>query len=327
MTKKIRVGVLLGGSSAEREVSLVTGRAIFVNLDRKKYNPTLIEMAKDDRFFIINKHTKKLLDLQNKDRKLFDIIFIALHGTPGEDGTVQGMLEFLNIPYTGSNTLSSAVSMNKVIAGEIYKINGLPHPEFVHFRDTEWAKGKKGILSRIERKIKYPTVIKPVNQGSAVGVGVVRTRPELINFVNKTIKKFKWLMAQKFIKGKEATCGVLEREGSAFALPPTHIIPRLNSFYDYKSKYKKDGSTHVCPAEFGPKINKEIQLLALRAHKVLGCKGMSRTDIFVSEDKKFFIIETNTIPGMTPTSLLPEAAKQAGIDFPRMLDMIIEASL
>ena len=134
-------------------------------------------------------------------------------------------------------------------------------------------------------------------------------------------------MAQKFIKGQEATCGVLKKNGQLTALPPTHILPNLGKFYDYKSKYSSGGSTHICPADFTPEINTQIQKLAILAHKALGCRGMSRTDIFVGEDKKLYIIETNTIPGMTPTSLFPQAAAKAGISFPQMLDYIIKASL
>ena len=134
-------------------------------------------------------------------------------------------------------------------------------------------------------------------------------------------------MAQKFIKGKEATCGVLEKGGQLVVLPPTHILPNLGEFYDYKSKYAAGGSTHICPADFGDAVNQQIQNLAIMAHKALDCRGMSRTDIFVGDDKKLYILETNTIPGMTPTSLFPEAAGKAGISFGKMLDYIIEASL
>ncbi len=134
-------------------------------------------------------------------------------------------------------------------------------------------------------------------------------------------------MVQKFIKGKEATCGVIEKDGKIMPLPPTHILPNLGEFYDYKSKYAAGGSTHICPADFPPEVNKKIQTLALQAHIALGCQGMSRTDIFYGDDGKFYIIETNTIPGMTPVSLFPEAAGKAGIPFDKMLDLIIKAGL
>lgn len=316
----------MGGPSAEREVSLVTGKAIFNNLDRKKYLPTLVEMTKDGRFFILGK-TKKFLNLQNKDRKLFDIIFIALHGSPGEDGGVQGMLESLNIKYTGSGVLASALAMNKVYAAQIYLANSLPIPDFVHFKKDGWKRSPDKIINDIVSKVGFPMVVKPVDQGSAVGVSKVRSHDELKKVIEKTIKIFPWLMAQKFIKGQEATCGVLEKDWQAMILPPTHILPNMGEFYNYKSKYSIGGSTHICPADFGDIVNQQIQNLAIMAHKALDCRGMSRTDIFVGDDKKLYILETNTIPGMTPTSLFPEAAAKAGIAFNVMLDYIIQASL
>ncbi|MBI5729186.1 MAG: D-alanine--D-alanine ligase [Candidatus Magasanikbacteria bacterium] len=324
--KKLKIGVLYGGPSAEREVSLVTGKAVFDNLDRSKYLPSLIEMTKDSRFLLLGKD-KRYLDLQNKDRKKYDLIFIALHGTFGEDGCVQGMLEALGIPYTGSNTLASALAMNKVFTGQIYRVNNLPHPEFIHVKSDGWKNYRDLFLREAAKKIGYPAVVKPADQGSAVGVYIVKNEVELVSALNKTFQTFSWMMVQKFIKGQEATCGVLEKNGDIFPLPPTHIKANFGTFYDYKSKYKPGGSTHICPADFPAKVNKEIQTLALKAHKALGCSGMSRTDIFYGDDGKLWVIETNTIPGMTPTSLLPEAAGKAEIPFPEMLDLIIKASL
>jgi len=326
--KHLKVAVLMGGLSAEREISLVTGQAVYDNLDNKKYKPFLVEMDKDCRFYLIQKNkSKRLLNLQNKDRKIFDLFFIALHGALGEDGAIQGMMESFGISYTGPGVLSSALAMNKVYAAQIYKINNLLTPNFVEIQRNGWKQSKDEIASGIMADLGSPIVIKPIDQGSAVGVTIVKTREQLIKAVDRTLNKFPRLMAQKFIKGKEVTCGVLEDRGESFALPPTHILPNLGEFYDYKSKYAKGGSTHICPADFAPEVNVKIQDLALKAHKALGCRGMSRTDIFVADDGNLYIIETNTIPGMTSTSLLPEAASKAGIDFSRMLDMIIKASL
>lgn len=324
--KKLKVAVLYGGSSSEREVSLVTGQAVFDNLDRKKYVVSLVEMTTDNHFVLKNKNKKRFLDFANKDRKLFDVIFIALHGSPGEDGTVQGMFEAFGIKYTGPNTLSSALCMNKVYAGLTYYSWHLPHPAFIDITAKHWKNNQKEILSAINSNVGYPCVVKPADQGSAVGVSIVKTEDDLKLAVNKTIKKFPWLLAQKFIKGQEATCGVLEKKGEPFALPPTHILPQVGKFYDYKSKYSAGGSKHICPADFSEDVNKQMQDLALTAHKALGCKGMSRSDFFLGDDGRVYIIETNTIPGMTGTSLFPEAAGKAGISFPKMLDLIITAA-
>jgi len=326
---KIKVGVLMGGSSSEKEVSLVTGQAVYENLDRKKYVPSLVGMTPDRHMWLLgkNKKQKRKLDLQNKDRKLFDIIFIALHGSPGEDGGVQGMCETLGIAYTGSGVLASALAMNKVFSAQIFFANKLPYPQFIHFKKDGWKREAEQITQTVIKDIGFPAVVKPVDQGSAVGVYIVKTIEEFVVAVKKNIKLFPWLMVQKFITGKESTCGVLEQHNEIVALPPTRILPNLGEFYDYKSKYKAGGSTHICPADFGDDINTRIQKLAIMAHKSLGCRGMSRTDIFVTEDKNLYILETNTIPGMTPTSLLPEAAAKAGISFTEMLDGIIKSSL
>ena len=331
----------MGGSSAEREISLITGKAICENLNKKKYEILPVEVDKnrkfllDQRFYLAlnSPQTKKssrgagLINWNDDDWKKsrVDLIFIALHGTYGEDGSLQGLLDSLNIPYTGSGVLSSALAMNKVFANQIYFANGLPFPAFIHFKKDNWKERRAKILEDIKNRVGYPCVVKPVDQGSAVGVSIVKTEAALIKTVDNTIKKYPWLMAQKFIKGQEATCGVLEKDGAPFALPPTHIIANLGEFYDYKSKYAKGGSTHICPADFSHEVNHHLQELALKSHIALGCKGMSRTDIFVGGDGGYYILETNTIPGMTPTSLFPEAAGKAGILFDEMLDLIITA--
>ncbi len=347
MKKKLRVGVLMGGVSAEREISLVTGNAVCSMLDKNKYQVLPIEITREG-YFLLDKEAearlnvpestisnKKIsylpqkIDLQNNaaDRNNIDVLFIALHGTLGEDGSIQGMLECLGIPYTGSGVLASALAMHKDKAAEMYRAYDLLTPNFVVITRKEWTKNKNKILVHIKKAIGFPLVIKPNDQGSAVGVSIVRNGQDLEKTINQTITKFPNVLAQTFIKGQEATCGVLEKNGEPFALPPTHILPNFNEFYDYKSKYKNGGSTHVCPADFPVEINKKIQALALRAHQALGCKGMSRTDIFVGKDKQLWVIETNTIPGMTPTSLLPEAAAKAGISFFKMLDLIIQSAL
>lgn len=324
---KKRIAVVYGGVSAEREISLITGKAIFDNLDRKKYVVSLVELAAGGKFFEIKKGRRDAFDFYGTAKKRFDLVFIALHGTIGEDGALQGTLEVLGVPYTGSGVLASALGMSKVHAAAMYREHDIPTPDFVHFTKQEWSHHKKELLLLAEKVSGFPAVIKPADQGSAVGVSIVKDRASLERALAKTFKEFSWLIVQKFVKGREATCGVLEKNGTAFALPPTRIIANFGEFYDYASKYKAGGSTHVCPADFAPSVNAAIQDLALRAHRALGCRGMSRTDIFVADNGALWVIETNTIPGMTPMSLLPEAAGKAGIAFPKMLDLIVASSL
>lgn len=316
----------MGGASVERAISLITGKAICDNLNKEKYNILSIEMGKDHKFYLLKNKKRKLLNLYDLSKKI-NIVFIALHGTFGEDGGVQGLLEALGVKYTGCGVMSSALAMNKVFANQIYFANGLPFPQFIHFKKRNWKESREKILSDAKKRIGLPCVVKPVDQGSAVGVSIVKTEIEMIKAIEKTIKQHSWLMMQKFIRGQEATCGVIEKEGKLIPLPPTHILPNLGEFYDYKSKYAAGGSTHVCPADFPHEINHAIQELAIKCHIALGCRGMSRTDVFVADDGNLYILETNTIPGMTQTSLFPEAASKAGINFTEMLDLIIKASL
>lgn len=320
----------MGGYSKEREVSLVTGKAICKNLDKKKYKIIPLEWGKDRRFYLL-KNGRKEFDLF-KNRKKIDKVFIALHGAGGEDGCIQGLLECLDISYTGSDVLSSAVAMNKVLSAKIYKNSKILTPDFFDFKRGEWLKEKRRIIKLVKTQIGFPLVVKPVDQGSSVGVYIIKKEKDLIPAISKSFQTSNWLMAQKFIKGEETTCGVLEKNGKAFALPPTRIVANIGQFYDYKSKYKNGGSTHICPADVKSAINRKIQALAVQSHLALGCRGMSRTDFFVTKKNrrsalggKIYVIETNTIPGMTPMSLLPEAAGKMGISFSKMLDLIIES--
>lgn len=323
--KKLRVGIIFGGYSSERAVSLVTGRSIYEKMPREKYIPSLIEQTKQKTFNLYKNNTKIPFNFEKDGKKLFDIFFIALHGEGGEDGKLQGMLELFGLRYTGPGVAASACAMDKVITGKLYSSVNLPTPEFIAFDSTDWTKNKATIL-RAAKQWGSKVVVKPTNQGSAVGVNVVTDLRKLSSIVDTTIKQFPSLMIQQFIDGAEATCGVLEKNGIAMALPPTHILPQENVFYDYASKYKPGGSRHVCPADFSAETNAKLESLAVQAHKILGCRGMSRTDFLITKQGKIFILETNTIPGMTPTSLFPEAAQKKGIDFGEMLNLIIQAS-
>ena len=250
--------------------------------------------------------------------KTFDFVFIAMHGVFGEDGRIQALLEWINVPYSGSGVLSSAMAMDKGISNDLYRAVGMNVPHYV-------------VFNRNDRKGKYnfeiPAVIKPVDGGSSVGVSIAKSKQEFNKALKKAFKENERLMVQQFIKGREFTCGVLEdRKGRAFALPPTEIIPKSSKFFDYKAKYSVGGSQEITPAHLPKMMTKKMQAMALKAHQVLGCRGMSRSD-FILKGSTFYILETNTIPGMTQTSLLPQAAKAAGISFSEMLDLIISAGL
>ncbi len=317
MAKRLTVAVLYGGPSSEHEVSLSTAKMILKNLDRQRYTPTLITIQKDKKWKFGSSKPTSIGEALTKLTS-FDFAFIAMHGVFGEDGRMQALLEWIGIPYSGSGVLSSAMAMDKGISNEIYQMIGMNVPGY---KIIERSSG------RADYRFKVPAVVKPIDGGSSVGISIVKSKQELRKAIARVLPKNERVMVQQFIKGREFTCGVLEDEkGVAFALPPTEIIPRSSKFFDYKAKYNVGGSLEITPAKLSPSMTKKIQAMALKAHHALGCRGMSRSD-FILKGSVFSILETNTIPGMTETSLLPQAAKAAGIEFSTMLDLIIAAGL
>ena len=309
--------VLCGGPSAEHEVSLKTARMILQSLNETKYETERAVIEKNGTWTIDNKKSLPATDaVQWVVRSRFDFVFIAIHGAFGEDGRLQTILEWLDIPYSGSGILSSGMAMDKHVANILYRAHGLRVPEYAVI------KNENEII-----KLPLPLVIKPIGGGSSVGVSIVKDKKNLKSALRNALKTGNHAMIQRYIKGRELTCGVLEdKNGKPFALPPTEIVPKNAQFFDYHAKYAVGGSEEITPARLSKKQTQDLQKLAVKAHTVLGCSGMSRSD-FILSNGRFFILETNTIPGMTETSLLPQAALAAGIDFPTLLDMIIQNGL
>lgn len=325
----------MGGPSAEHEVSLNTGKNIIHALDPKKYLVRPVLITKKSKWLIAPSYQTPLLYSQRKlavknlvplaenplPNRVFDspVAFIAMHGKYGEDGTIQGMLETMGIPYTGSGILASALGMDKPRSLSLFRDNGFNVPDYRVFNQQE----------KIINPFQCPLVVKPSNHGSSIGVSIVRHKRDFKNALVEAFRHSNHIILQKFIKGRELTCGVLEnKNGEAFALLPTEIIPRVGNFYDYRSKYDEGGSEHVVPPHgFSQKTISMVQNTALYAHKIIGCSDMSRSDFILGSDNKLYILEINTIPGMTQTSLLPEAAKAAGINFPKLLDLLIARAL
>jgi D-alanine-D-alanine ligase len=316
MNKIIKIAVVCGGPSSEYEVSLNTAKMIMGSLDRKKYKPTLVTIKKSG---VWEFGSTKPIDIGQAMSKLkaFEFVFIAMHGVFGEDGRIQALLEWIDVPYSGSGILSSAMAMDKGISNDFYRVIGLPVPRYAIF----------GKSDKKNHDFAIPAVIKPVDGGSSVGVSIVKSKQEFQKALKKSFKESERVMVQQFIQGREFTCGILEENtGEAFALPPTEIIPTSSKFFDYQAKYSVGGSQEITPANVSEEMTKKMQAMALAAHAALGCRGMSRSD-FILKGSLFYILETNTIPGMTQTSLLPQAAKAAGISFSKMLDLIISAGL
>lgn len=311
--------VLMGGPSSEHEVSLATAKNVIAALDPQKYQIFPLRIPK----------TKNWSEAIRKGIRQIrpQVAFIAMHGTYGEDGRIQSLLELAGIPYTGSGVLASALGMDKPRASLAFREAGLLVPDFevIDIRDLKNHK----LISKIVKRLSLPLVVKPSNHGSSVGISIVKKKQYLTAAAKEAFKYFNKVILQKFIKGREMTCGVLEdKRGKIISLPPTEIIPKIGAFYDYQSKYAEDGSEHITPPRnLSKKTAKKIREASVLAHNVIGCSGMSRSDFILEEDGKLYILEINTIPGMTQTSLFPEAAKTAGISFPAFIDIIINTAL
>ncbi len=305
--QKLRVAVLMGGRSAEREVSLNTGQQVTRALETVGHDVVQIDSGAEG--FIGELETTRP-----------DVVFICLHGRFGEDGTVQGLLELLELPYVGSGVLASALAMDKVMSKHFFANEGLPTPAYVHVR-----RGAGFDIEDATHLLGPKTVVKPANEGSAIGVTIAHDPGELPAALEEAFRFDDSVLVERFISGVEVTVGVIGNE-EPIALPTLEIVPE-HEFYDYESKYVPGMSRHIIPARVGETIRAECERLALAAHHALGCRGMSRADLIVAEGGRVELLEVNTIPGMTSTSLLPDAARAAGIEFPELCDRLVRLAL
>jgi D-alanine-D-alanine ligase len=302
-----RVAVLLGGRSTEREVSLNTGAQVAAALAERGFDVVTVDTGLPGFVGAI-------------ESARADVVFICLHGRFGEDGTIQGLLELLDLPYVGSGVLASAQAINKVTSKHIYAMAGLSTPPYVALR-----RGVPYDAATITDALGGKTVVKPADEGSSVGMTIVRD-PDLLGEAVETAFRFDPLvLVERFETGAEVTVGVIGNDDPV-ALPTLEIVP-VNDFYDYESKYVPGMSRHIIPARVSEAARLECQRLAVEAHRVLGCAGMSRSDTIVTPAGEVFLLETNTIPGMTKTSLLPDAAAAAGIPFPELCERLVGLAL
>ncbi len=316
MAQRIKVALVYGGPSKEHEVSLLSAKSIQKYIDRDKYDVLDVFISKSNQWHIDNQILNDSEAIEQLKKRV-DFVFLAVHGTYGEDGELQRKLENANLKFNGSGSGSSAKSFDKELAQKEFEKNGLLVP-------------KAQVISRgsFEVEINPPLVIKPVSQGSSVGISIIKDRGELKAAIVKARKFCPKVMAQEFIDGREVSCAVLETsENELQALPPTELIPINAEFYDYDAKYVPGATEEITPPNMPVTIITQIRTIAKKAHRVLKCAGYSRTDMIVQGDGKIFIIETNTLPGMTPTSILPQEATAAKINFTDLLDMIIGAAL
>lgn len=318
---KLKVAVLMGGPSHEHEVSLKTGRQVVENLNKDKYRIFPIYISKEGNWFFEDKMVSREVILSD-----IDIAFIAMHGEFGEDGKIQAILEQYGKPYTGSGRFASQLAIDKYQSKLIFKNNSLSTPKAALIKY-----GEKGFLQKFEGVSKNgPWFVKPASRGSSVGASLVKEKNDIFEAVQKAFSCDEQVLVEEYVNGREFTCGILENynDKKYFALPITEIIPKNeHSFFDYDAKYTKDATREITPAEISMELSNTIQAKAVAAHTVLNCEGYSRSDFIVTPENKIYILELNTLPGMTETSLLPQAAKSAGIEFSELLDKIIHNGL
>lgn len=305
MNKKIKLAVLMGGISSEHEVSIMSGKEIIKNLDRKKYlvKPLLIDKR--------GRGIERIIKIKP------DVALIALHGKGGEDGCIQGFLESIRVSYTGSGIAASAIGMDKIIFRDLMKSEKIKIPDYKIVMKND----------KIEKlPFDPPYFVKPYDGGSSVGVSFVKSKKDLLKSLKVAFKYSDKVIIDRYIKGLEVNCGVLGNN-EPLVLPVIEIHPLAGSFFDYKSKYSKGGSEEIVPARIDKKIANKIQEISLKVYKAVGCRGYARVDFILENDKDPVVLEINTLPGMTSASLLPKEAKAAGISYPELLDKIIEYAI
>jgi D-alanine--D-alanine ligase len=303
--KDKKIAVLMGGPSAEREVSLNTGKAILNALQEKGYNAVGIDLEPN-----------RVFD-QLRENKI-EFVFNAIHGKYGEDGMLQGALDMLGIRYTGSGVLASAIAMDKGISKRLFIAAGVPTPRSHLFDCPTEAFDQQ---TQIEAEFNFPVVIKPASQGSSIGVRIVNEKAEFRDALEEAFSFSRQVLVEEFVKGKEVTVAVYGNEAPQ-ALPVIQIVPHSGR-YDYHSKYTKGATEYLVPAPLSPRLTEEIQAVAVRTFKLLGCRGVARVDIMLDEQDRPFVLEVNTIPGMTATSLVPKAAAASGISFPELCERLL----
>lgn len=293
----------MGGSSSEREISLRSGKAVAQGLRAKGYRVEEVDVNAD-------------LPQELKERGI-EVAFLALHGKFGEDGSVQGLLEMMRIPYTGSGVLASALAMDKILTKRILHDRGFLTPAYTYF-EAHQSTAKE--FAR-HMTLTYPVIVKPSREGSTIGIGIVKEGAELEKALIAAAEYDSRVLVEEFVEGKEVTAGVLNGE----ALPLIEVAPK-SGFYDFHSKYTKGATEYILPARISPDLTEEIQRLTVEIYQELGCEGVARADYIVDAHDRPFFLEINTIPGMTETSLIPKAAAHAGIIFEDLVEKILDSA-
>jgi D-alanine-D-alanine ligase len=309
-----RVAVLKGGSSLERQISLRSAARVQDALETLGHEAVPVDVGPD----LVER-------LRESDA---DVAFVALHGRGGEDGTVQEILEIVGMPYTGSGVLACIRTMDKVLTKHLLRKNGLPTPDFFAFNETAFREfGAAETLPAIEQRLGFPLVVKPAAQGSALGIKFARSPADMPDALVSAFSYDEKVLLERYVEGRELAVGLLEGKDGVEALPIVEALPKEEYFFDFEARYEIGKTDFVCPAELAGETTQRIQELAVDVYGLLGCYGFARIDMILSSDGEPQVLEAQAIPGLTETSLLPQAAEAAGLSFERLVERLVELAL
>ena len=304
--RKRKIGVLMGGWSSEREISLLSGQRVLNSLKGQGFQAVGVDISRN--------FTEQI------KRAKIDLAFVILHGRPGEDGTIQGYLDLLGIPYTGSGVTASAICIDKVTTKMLFERVGIPTPSYFVI---EAGVDVAAVVAQAEKKFGYPMIAKPRAEGSSVGIELLEGRRGAVERSERVRRGFGDILLEQFVPGMIATVGILVDE----PLPILELVPKRQAFYDYEAKYTRGETEFVLPARIEPKVADKIKELALKAHKLMGCSGFSRVDMVVRHGKQPYFLEINTLPGLTDISDFPAEAEHAGISYDEMIFRVLADAL
>ncbi|MGX9136245.1 D-alanine--D-alanine ligase [Rummeliibacillus sp. JY-2-4R] len=343
---KKKLGLLYGGKSAEHDVSLSTAKAVIQALHFDQYDVFPIFITRDGEWrrgaqlaspvesiselqFGANSEKAKPNDISSflleENEKPFDVIFPLLHGTNGEDGTVQGLLEALNLPYVGNGVLASAAGMDKVIMKQLFEIAGLKQVPYVYFIRKEWTKDQEALIAKMEEKLTWPMFVKPANLGSSVGISKASNREELVKAVEIALNYDRKIVVEQGIVAREVEMAVLGNDEPKVSVPGE--IKPVTDFYDYDSKYNDDKTDLLIPAPVTDQVIVTMSNMAIRAFKILDCSGLVRSDFFVTAEDEVYINEVNTMPGFTPVSMYPILWQNTGLAYGDLIEELIALAI
>lgn len=343
--KKIKIGIIFGGKSAEHEISIMSAKNIVESLDPKKYQPVLIGISKAGKWFLHrdpqltfnlellklpeSKHNVRLVQVKNESRLIsdngisekLDVVFPILHGTNGEDGTIQGLLKLAEVPFVGVSVLGSAISMDKDVANRLLRDAGIPIAKFIALISNE-----KLTFEQAKKQLGLPMFVKPANNGSSVGVSKVKNKSQFTPALKAAFKFDNKILIEEGIDGREIECSVLGNENPVASIPGEVITS--HEFYSYEAKYfDENGSRTEIPAKLSSATIKQVQKMAIEAFKVLTCEGMARVDFFLDKKGKLYINEINTIPGFTNISMYPKLWEASGLSYSKLIDKLVELAI